>query len=198
MDKLKNVYSKLIDEYRDWLKPFDGQRLNKWENLLKANTEAAICEAATRKLLSDYGVKVEPHEDISTGGPDFLCCQNGKRFYVETTCITKDAMTRATRLPNEPEGSGICSSSSPTKRILREIVNKTKQCENLGAPCIVVVCTLHQWAGMLVTSDIEIQKLLTGELLIGATLDPNSKQFKSLNVDIKVSWSIICSACKAR
>lgn len=180
MDDLKSIDSELVEEHRSWLRPFGDQYLKKWNDLLKSQVEPAICEASTRKLLSDHDIKVEPYEDISSGGPDFLCTKNGKSFYVEVTCITKDAMTRATGLPNEPEGSGICSSSSPTKRVLQEIVRKTKQCANLNAPCIVVVCTLHQWGGMVVTSDIEIQKLLTGEPLIGATLELNSKRFEKL------------------
>jgi len=177
---LIKIYTNLLDEHRVWLKGFDKRYSTKWENLLNKNCcEAAICEAATRKLLSEQEVSVKPNENLATGGPDFLCTKDGKNFYVEVTCITKDAMTKATRLPSEPEGSVFCCSSSPTKRILQEIGRKAERCANLNSPCIVVVCTLHQWGGGIITNDIEIQKLLTGELLIGGTLNPNSGRFEN-------------------
>ena len=94
MDDLKSIYSGLIEEHRSWLKPFGWQSLNKWENLLKPQLEPAICEAVARRLLSEHKVDVEPYEDISKGGPDFLCTKNDKHFYVEVTCITKETATK--------------------------------------------------------------------------------------------------------
>lgn len=171
--KLKDLikcYSDLINEHRHWLKPFGRQRLDKWEELLRANSEAAICEAATRKLLSDQGINVEPHEDISYGGPDFLCLQNGKRFYVEVTCITIDAATQATGLvPNSP--SQTYTPESLTRRIFYEMCNKAPQLSNLDGPSILAIGTLHDIAGHIFFSKDFAKEVLTSTPKISVQFD---------------------------
>ena len=163
---MKSVYSKVIDEHRSWLKPFGGQYLNKWEKLFKDQPEAAICEAAARKLLGEHSIYVRPHEDISKGGPDFLCKKEGKKFYVEVTCITKETATKKTKLDSEPQ----INFNSPAKwyrppigQILQEIRNKTPQCKDLNEPCLLAICTLHFGVGFICFRDrIIAESVLTG------------------------------------
>lgn len=160
-------YSGLISKHRAWLKPFGKQRLKKWEDLLKSNPEGAICEAATRKLLSEHGVVVEPYEDPSSGGPDFRCTKDNKCFYVEVTCISKDAATKKTGLSDElPKPSRVQRFGIPTQKIFYEIRNKTSQCSNLDAPCILVIGTLHFQAGAVCFSK-PLNKKVAEHLLIG-------------------------------
>lgn len=173
MDELKSVYSELINEHRAWINPFGKQRLNKWEELLKGNSEAAICEASTRKLMSDCRIKVKPHEDISSGGPDFLCIKKGKRFYVEVTCITKEAATKKTGLSDVTPGtSRVQRFGLLTKRILNEMCNKTAQCSNLDAPCILAIGTLHAAVGHICFSKKFASHILTGTPKISVRIDP--------------------------
>jgi hypothetical protein len=163
--KLEDIkqYSGLIEEYRIWLKPFGKERVKKWEDLLKSNFEGAICEAFTQKSLSEYDVNVEPYEDLSKGGPDFICTKGGKTFYVETTCISIEAATKDSGLsPNVPYPSQAQGFSLMTKRIRTEISNKTPQCSNTKAPCIIVIATLHFQAGCLCFGEWAIKDLLTG------------------------------------
>ena len=169
MDELKSVYSKVIDEHRSWLKPFGQQYLNKWERLLKNQPESAICEASTRKLLSDHDIKVEPNEDTSSGGPDFLCKKKDKSFYVETTCITKEKATQKTGLTDKP--AGVEAYNPLTRAILGEICNKTPQCSNLGAPCIIAIGTLHPVVGHICFSKSHAGLLLTGSTKIATQFD---------------------------
>ena len=159
--KLISAYSNLINEHRAWLKPFGRQRLNRWEELLKANPESALCEAATRKLLSEQVINVEPYEDISYGGPDFLCLQEGKRFYVEVTCITIDAATQATGLlhnsPSQPY-----TFKPLTNRIFHEMCNKASQLSGLNAQSILAIGTLHNIGGHICFNKGFAEQVLTG------------------------------------
>ena len=154
---MKNTYSQLIDEHREWLKGFDGERVNKWNNLLNNNPEAALCEASTRKSLSDFGCDVEPFEDLSTGGVDFKCSKDGSTFYVEATCITKEAATDKSGLTDKAQHY-----APLTKTIWQELKNKTPQCSGLDAPCIVAIGTFHFQAGYHCFGKHFIEELLTG------------------------------------
>lgn len=166
-------YSDLIIEHRTWLKPFGKRRMKKWEDLLKSNPEGAICEAATRKLLSDHGVVVEPYEDPSSGGPDFLCIKNENRFYVETTCLTKDAIAKATGLNKIPRPGLHGGPFKPaTERIFYEMCNKTPQLRNLDGPCILALGTLHVVAGHICFSKTLASHILTGTPKISVQIDP--------------------------
>lgn len=166
---LKEAYSKLIDKHRKWISFFSKQRLNRWENLLKANPEAAICEAAIRELLSGCGVNIKPHEDVSSGGPDFLCVKNNNRFYVEVTCITKEKVTRVTTLNDSPKGDTYYRLL--TKAFWGELCNKVPQCSNLDASCIVAISTLHYQVGARCFGKHAADDLLTGTSRISMKFD---------------------------
>jgi hypothetical protein len=158
--KIMSDYSDLIDEHRAWLELFGKLRLKKWEDFLKSNSEGAICEAATRRLLCDHSVKVIPNEDISGGGPDFLCVKNSKSFYVEVTSVSINKLTdKCGMSSDEPKAGSI--SFLLTSVLLGEIRNKTPQCSNLNSPCILVIGTLHFNAGCRYFGKLAAEALLT-------------------------------------
>jgi hypothetical protein len=172
VEELISDYSDLIKEHRLWLKTFGKQRTKKWEELLISNSEAAICEAATRELLSEHGANVEPYEDPSSGGPDFRCTKDNKCFYVEVTCITKNTATKETGLTDTPpKPSRGRHYKLLTQQIFYELRNKTPQCSNLGKPCVVAVCTLHFQAGCLCFDKKVAENLLTGTPKITLNID---------------------------
>jgi hypothetical protein len=170
--KLISDYSDLIEEHRTWLHPFGKQRLDKWEELLKANPESAICEAATRRLLSKHGVKTEPYEDLSSGGPDFLCFKDGKTFYVENTCISINAATKESGLyPTDSPDIDDTAYQDMTEKFRSEISNKVPQCSKVKAPCIVVIATLHSKASVCCIDELAVEELLTGTTYITGTIN---------------------------
>lgn len=163
VEKLISDYSDEINKHRTWLKPFGKQRAKKWEDFLKSNPEGAICEAATRKLLSQHGVEVEPYEDPSRGGPDFRCTKDNECFYVEVTCISKDAATKKTGLTDAvPKPSRAQHYELLTRQIFYELRNKASQCSGLRSPGVVAICTLHFQAGCLCLGKKAAENLLTG------------------------------------
>ncbi|MFH1371923.1 MAG: hypothetical protein ABII09_11655 [Planctomycetota bacterium] len=171
-DKLTDVYAGIITEHQVWLQRFDGQRLKKWEDLLSSCSEAAICEAETRKLLSDQNIDVYPCEDLSTGGPDFLCSKNGQKFYVEVTCITIDVATQKTTLPScYLKSSDAQYYRLLTKHIRGELSGKTAQCAKLDLPCVISIGTLHTRAGVLCFKKQACEDILTGTTQITMDVD---------------------------
>jgi hypothetical protein len=124
-------------------------------------------------VLSEHKVKVEPYEDLSSGGPDFRCTKGNKCFYVEVTGISKDTATEKTGLSDEPpKPSRVQRFGLPTQRIFYEICNKASQCTDLDEPCIVAICTLHFQAGALCFGKLEVEHLLTGTPQITLKIDP--------------------------
>jgi len=161
------MYADVIAEHREWFQQFNKQRLKRWEDLLKADLEAAICEAKTRKFLSDHNVDVQPYEDLSTGGPDFLCSKDGKTFYVETTCISIEAATKESELlpTNNPDVDD-SAYRDMTEKFRSEITQKSNQCSKVKGPCIVTTATLHSKAGECCIDEMAAEQLLTGTTYI--------------------------------
>jgi len=170
MNELESMYSKEVANHRDWLRAFGKQRLEKWQKLLGIDPEAAICEASTRLFLSEQSVSVQPYEDLSGGGPDFLCCRNDMTFYVEVTCVTKEKVTAKSRLNDQPMGATYYELL--TDVFLGELCNKVPQCSNLDAPCIVAIGTLHRQGAAKCFGKHAVEDLLTGTPRITMRFDP--------------------------
>lgn len=168
---MKDEDSQLIDGHCKWLSGFETERLMQWKNLLKANREAALCEAATRKLLVDQGCDVEPFEDPSSGGVDFKCSKNGNTFYVEATCITKEVASDKSGLTDLPQSNKSAWYKFLTRTIWQELSNKASQCSGLDTSCIVVIGTFHLPAGRACFRDQGAEELLTGKIYITQPID---------------------------
>lgn len=165
-EKLISDYSDEINGHCDWMERFGKQRLKKWKNFLKSNPEGAICEAATRKLLSQHGVEVEPYEDPSRGGPDFRCTKDNKCFYVEVTCISIEAATKDSGLEPSLTPFEVEDYEFMTEKIRSEVTSKIQQCSKVRAPRIVVVATLHSQAGYCCFDDLAAEEFLTATMYI--------------------------------
>ena len=185
-DKLTDVYAGIIAEHRAWLQQVDKQRLKQWEDLLCSCSEAAICEAETKKLLSEQNVDVYLCEDLSTGGPDFSCSKNGQKFYVEVTCITIDVATQKTTLPpcylksNDAQYYRLL-----TKHIRGELSGKTSQCAGLKFPCVVAIATLHPEAGRSCFDEYACEEILKSTSKIA--LDINIQKGRSVGSPYQIT-----------
>ena len=139
--------------------------------MFNANLEAALCEAATRKLLVDHGCDVEPFEDSGLGGVDFKCSKNGNTFYVEATCITKDVASDKSGLTHLPQRNKATYYKFLTQTIWQELSNKTSQCSGLTKSCIVVIGTFHFQVGCRCFRELAAEDLLTGKTYITQHID---------------------------
>lgn len=156
--------AQLAQEHRQWLGAFDPQYLSKWEKLLKANSEAALCEAGIRRRLQSSGVTVEPNEMLTgtCGGPDFRCSAQKGCFYVETTCISVATATKKVGIANGPHPFTPVNVWGMTEAVFAECVNKAPQCGGLDAPALVAVGTFHATAAMLGFQKVLVSGVLTG------------------------------------
>lgn len=172
---LNNPYwKKLAEEHRAWLAAFDPQYLANWEKMLKADSEAALCEAGVRQRLQAEGVSVEPNERLTgnCGGPDFRCSIKDSTFYVEVTCISISTVEARTGLPAMPSpGMKAFPPFGMTEAVFAECVNKAKQCGNLDAPALVAVGTFHTEGAMLGFKKIIVASVLTGKTKIAWNID---------------------------
>lgn len=173
--------SNLVQEHRSWLDAFATQHVRNWEKLLEAGSEAAMCEAAVRRLLQENGNKVIPNEDLSGSiqTPDFRCVQKGKEFFVEVTCISIEIAVEKTLLPSSPHGATRDYHLNLNRAIFRAVTAKTRQCSRLNAPAIVVVGTFHSKASRICFGKEHLQMLLTGQELI--TQDINTATGEPVN-----------------
>lgn len=175
MSPLIYNYLKDIKQHCNWLKSFDEQRLKKWKNLLEADPEAAICEAKTRMLMANHNVDIQPYEDLSQGGCDFLCWKEGKSFYIETTCISTETATKETGLyPTDNPNVDDSAYKDMTKKFRYEIGGKVKQCSKVEAPRIVVIGTLHPKVSVCCIVELAAEELLTGTTYITAKVNPKT------------------------
>jgi len=171
---LIGMYAKVIAEHRVWFQQFDKGRLKKWEDLLKNNSEAAICEAATRKLLSDNTIEVKPCNNYSGKSPDYICTKGDKQFYVEVTCVSINKLTNKCGMPPDRPADGGHYPFLLTDVLLGEICNKTPQCSDLNSPCILCVGTLHYNAGSDYFGKLAAMALLTGTPQFATNWNPET------------------------
>lgn len=136
--------SNLQNEHADWLRRFDPQCLRNWEKIFGPDPQAAMCEAATRRMLQTQGVVVEPNTTSNDRSPDFRCCRGDKVFFVECACISIEKVTDETGIPHLAEISYTRSGTLATE-LRRIATKKTTQCANTGdSPCLLAIGTFHQ------------------------------------------------------
>lgn len=161
-EHLVRWHASLINEHRAWLARFnEPERVKLWDELLESATEDALCEALVRRLLNDHVYIVSAEEDLSAGGPDFRCLQMNRHFYVETTCLTIDAVTEATGLIHLSRQE---SGYRPLTPCLFDACNgKALACAGRDdAPCLLAVATLHRAASEIFFHDrAAVEALLT-------------------------------------
>lgn len=163
----------LYREHRLWLTGFDPQVGKNWEKLEQQNPEAAMCEAAVRRLLEINGNLVEPNESLdgTKQSPDFRCTQSGNSFLVEVTSITKEKATVLTGLNHIPTSNYYSGVGSLTDAIFHAAKSKTPQCSNQGLPTLVAIGTFHFQASNICFERMHLEQLLTGETSISQRID---------------------------
>ena len=146
MANFSEIYRDILADHRKWLAGF-SKHAAQWERRLRNQPETAIVEACVRNYLASQVDSVEPAEDLASGGPDF-CCRSGPRmFYVESTCLTVDAVTKSTNL--SPSATGQAGNyGTLTDVVKRACVNKASQLGYcVDAPGLLAIGTLHFQAG---------------------------------------------------
>lgn len=160
-----SAWVELEEEHRHWLSTFDRQYLRNWEKVRNGNYEAALCEAAGRRMLQSHDVTVEPNEDLSgfERRADFRCSRNKRSFLVELTCIPIAKAVEETGLPH-PFQPGFRAYRHLNDAIFMKCWDKnSSQCSGTDLPTLLAVGTFHFDASVLCMSRKFANMLLTGE-----------------------------------
>jgi len=162
------AWADLEAEHSQWLSAFDQRYQQKWENVRKEDYEAALCEAAVRRMLQAQGITVEPNEDVAgklpTGSesrPDFRCFHPDGNFLVEVTCISIATVVEQTDLPH-PFQPGVQNYGSLNHAIFWKSVRKYKQYSTANLPTLLAVGTFHQLSALCMSRKFA-DMLLTGQ-----------------------------------
>jgi hypothetical protein len=166
------LWEDLKAEHRGWLSRFPPKYGQNWENLLSADCEAALCEAAVRRLLQRRALAVQPNEDVmgSERRPDFRCTHSAGTFLVEATCIPIANVTEQTGLPHLPQ-LGARNYASLNGAFFRKILRKYAQYTAADHPVLLAVGLFHYTASALCINRQFANMLLTGETHIGWHVD---------------------------
>jgi len=151
---------------------FDERHAKRWEEMLKADPEAAILEACVRSFLGERLDALRPAEDAVEGGADFCCVRGGSHFYVEATCIKESTVTERIGLPPRSTTGAADWYAPLTEAVKNECVNKAKQCSKCSdAPCLLAIGTLHFQGGAICFEQSHVERILTSEPMITCDID---------------------------
>jgi hypothetical protein len=154
----------IIDSYAEYLFRKHPLNLKRFKSRRDALGEAALAEAVVFGLLQSLHLSPEIHEDIQTGGPDFVCAgstlgfglrpfiepRTKDRFVVEATCLEPDAVTARSTIPNEPpEDVNGGPFSILTKSICYKARDKATQLGGYPVPRVLAVASSHAQVGAI-------------------------------------------------
>jgi hypothetical protein len=146
-----------LDEYAEWLVRYGAHRVKMFDGRRRSDVEAAASEALIGNYLRRRVDKIDPAEDMASGGPDFRCVHKGHPFYVEVTSLKTSAIEQSIKVPDDPNWKGGFVGS--ISKIVRTAVSgKSAQCLLPNAPTVVAIGTHH--------SLLDIDTSLAEELLI--------------------------------
>lgn len=155
-------YAVLTAEHRGWLDRFSCARRRRWDRMLRRSPEAALFEAVVRRYLVVAGLRPQPGERGSEGGPDFICGEGS--VAVEAKCLTIDKVARATGLPDLPMAHG-SSYAFPTSAIRKAVTEKAAQAP-VGVPYVVAIGTFHFMGAWMVFDRRGAEFVLVGKPVI--------------------------------
>jgi hypothetical protein len=148
------------------------------EKMLRADSEAALCEAGVRRRLVLSGVSVEPNESLTgkCGGPDFRCTCGQDHFYVEVTCMLIATAEQVSGIKLGQTGSFSPNVWGMAEEVFDKCQKKATQCANLDGPALVAVGTFHTDAALFGFTKVQLSGMLTGQTKLAWTIDTESGQ----------------------
>jgi hypothetical protein len=176
------AWAELETEHRHWLSAFDPQYLRSWGKVRNGDYEAALCEAAVRRLLQGHGVTVLPNEDLAGKAPagaeqrpDYRCSRHEGPFFVEVACIPISKVVEQTGLPH-PSRPGTGNFGYLNDAVFMKCWDKNSQCSETNLPTLLAVGIFHLQASVLSMGRRCAEMLLTGEPYISWNVNTETGQ----------------------
>jgi hypothetical protein len=166
----------VVESYWEFLDRSDRHaHLVRFKQRLESDIKAAQAEAVVFSLLWASGAHPDIFEDISTGGPDFICQPDGNsKFLVEVTSLESAAVARRSNLPEEIKGRGGTAFGLLTTALDSAAASKVAQlAKHPSYPRALAITSSHAFSAMLM-DDYAALRFLVSDLMISHRVgDPN-------------------------
>jgi hypothetical protein len=137
----------VIQSYADYLLVKDRRSHDRFEKVRTADRESVLAEAIVFSILQSMNLRPEVHDQVGTGGADFLCGGSSPetKVIVEATTLNPDAITKRSNLPNTPPEH---LRGGPFGLVTRNICNKAKakneQLAGYAMPRVLAIASGHE------------------------------------------------------
>jgi hypothetical protein len=158
--------SALIESYKTFLEVKYPSHYRKFCSQLRESPEGAKSEAVLFSLMRSEFDEIKIAENISSGGPDFLCASDGAEFILEVTSLKADAVSNQSGWPNTVSDSITVGSFAMITHMLRtKASGKAAQVSDYPMPRVLAITCEHigsdfligpHGAETLLTSDTKI------------------------------------------
>jgi len=182
---MTNTYQ-IIDSYKTFLKANNPFRYASYINLLKQNIESAKSEAVMFSIMKPIFHEVNIFENMSSGGPDFICNSNTNSFVLEVTHLESKSVASQSGINiTTPVDGSVNSISMITHMLRKKISSKADQISNYSMPRILAITCEHYLSDSFL-GVIGAESLLTSDSKICFS---SNKQIDetSLSTDLKNS-----------
>jgi len=176
----------IVNWYSEHLRDKHPKNLARFEADRERDYESAVAEAITFHVLSYRNVHPEVHEEVGTGGADFICWASmnpfAKRtleneFVVEATAINQEAVTRRSGIPTQITDLGGGAIGLLTPNFWRKACSKIDQLKGHPMPRVLSIVSSHVGASVLINSGTALWAFTSGEFfrheISKADADPN-------------------------
>jgi hypothetical protein len=143
----------MLNSYLEYLWNGHPENATRFELLRESDREAAVAEAIVFGMLQTMGLRPETHDQVGTGGPDFICCGSRgplfsrslrDRLVVEATSLNPDAVTERSHIPNEvPDEISGGAFGLVTSHIRNKAKRKASQLGGYEMPRVLAIVSSH-------------------------------------------------------
>lgn len=161
----------MLNSYLEYLWNGHPENATRFELLRESDREAAVAEAIVFGMLQTMGLRPETHDQVGTGGPDFICCGSRgplfsrslrDRLVVEATSLNPDAVTERSHIPNEvPDEISGGAFGLVTSHIRNKAKRKASQLGGYEMPRVLAIVSSHVGISALFNSATAVNALVS-------------------------------------
>ncbi|HTB92678.1 MAG TPA: hypothetical protein VK728_07590 [Candidatus Sulfotelmatobacter sp.] len=148
---IDNSLEEVAQAHAEYLRARHPAFHQKFANLLIADREAALGEAAVFSLLKTYfRVRPEPADVPGTGGVDFVCHKGSpEEFVVEVTSLKPEAVAAQSKIPTTIEDGTGGPFQMTTDQLFSTVRSKADQLSGYPCPRILAITSTHHASSFL-------------------------------------------------
>lgn len=177
----------VIESYKIFIEIKYPNHFKNYCKRLENSPEGARAEAILFSILRSEFKNVKLGEDVSTGGVDFLCSQNGLNILFEVTSLEAEAVAKQSGIKNRVPDNGNAGCFGMVTHMFRtKASSKASQVSGHNIPSVVAITTEHI-DGSFLLGPHGAETLLTSDTMIRVPLGPPIDNNIELSTDLKNS-----------